>query len=108
MRFVRVLRGAGVAVPVLLIAVAVNAQAQGTAPFPQATRAGQPPLTSALARLLSRDVTDKVIIERSAMASARLRPRARRRAAPDPRRSANFRQPLRVGAPPVGRLTQAL
>src|SRR5215472_12369005 len=57
MRFARVLRGAGVAV-VLLIAVGVNAQAQDIASFARATRAGQPPLTSALAS----DVTDKVII----------------------------------------------
>src|SRR5215469_4332298 len=62
MRFARVLRGASVAVPVMLSAVGVNAEAQVTAPSARVARAGQPPLTPALARSLSRDVTDKVII----------------------------------------------
>jgi len=62
MRFARVLRGASVAVPVMLIAVGVNAEAQVTAPSARVARAGQPPFTPALARSLSRDVTDKVII----------------------------------------------
>jgi hypothetical protein len=62
MRCARVLRGASVAVPILLIAVGVNAQAQVAAPHAPAARAGQPPLAPGLARSLSRGVTDKVII----------------------------------------------
>jgi hypothetical protein len=62
MRYAPVLRGASAIVPVLLIAVGVNAEAHVAASWPRGARAGQPPLTPALARSLSRDVTDKVII----------------------------------------------
>jgi hypothetical protein len=61
-RYAGVLRAASVAVPVLLIAVGVNAEARVTPPAAHTARVGQQPLTPALAGPLSRDVTDKVII----------------------------------------------
>jgi len=68
MRHARVLRGASVAVLVLLIPAAATAQAQVSGPgvgivgHASAAPARQPPLTPGLALALSRDVTDKVVI----------------------------------------------
>src|SRR5262245_34269379 len=69
MRHMRVLRGAPVVAPVLLVAISLTAPAQGaishhagTASRAVSAQSGLRPLTSALARQLSRNVADKVII----------------------------------------------
>jgi hypothetical protein len=69
MRYLRVLRGAPIVVPALLVAMSMTAQAQGATSDASGSSAralsaqsGQRPLTPALARQLSRNVTDKVIV----------------------------------------------
>ncbi len=69
MRYKRVARGAPIVAPVLLVAISLTAPAQGatshnagTASRAVSTQSGQRPLTPALAKQLSRNVTDKVII----------------------------------------------
>src|SRR5262249_32162988 len=69
MRHKRIARGAPIIAPVLLVAISLTAPAQGATSHNagSANRAvgalsGQRPLTQALAKQLSRNVTDKVII----------------------------------------------
>src|SRR5215472_12952532 len=69
MRFKRVTRGVPIVAPVLLVAISLTAPAQGatshnarTANRAVSAHSGQRPLNSALAKQLSRNVTDKVII----------------------------------------------
>src|SRR5215469_8812735 len=69
MRHKRLLGAAPLVAPVLLIAMSMTAQAQGAtgqvagaASRATSVRGGQQPLTPALAKELSRDVTDKVIV----------------------------------------------
>jgi hypothetical protein len=69
MRYQRVLRGAPVIVPALLVAMSMTAQAQGattqasgTSSRASSAQSGWRPLTPALAKQLSRNVTDKVIV----------------------------------------------
>ncbi|HUD36425.1 MAG TPA: hypothetical protein VMR14_05990 [Streptosporangiaceae bacterium] len=69
MRYKRVLRGAPVIVPALLVAMSMTAQAQGatsqasgTSSRAASAQSGWRPLTSALAKQLSRNVSDKVIV----------------------------------------------
>ncbi len=69
MRYKRILRGAPIAVPALLVAMSMTAQAQGATSqvSGDSSRAGSAqsgwrPLTPALAKQLSRNVTHKVIV----------------------------------------------
>jgi hypothetical protein len=69
MRYVRMLRGAPIIVPALLVAMSMTAQAQGatsqvasTASRASSAPLRQRPLTAAIAEQLSHNVTDKVII----------------------------------------------
>jgi hypothetical protein len=69
MRYKRVVRGAPIVAPILLVAISLTAPAQGatnqaagTASRASSAQSGQRPLTPALAKKLSRDVTDKVIV----------------------------------------------
>src|ERR1700691_5844293 len=69
MRYKRVLRGAPVIVPALLVAMSMTAQAQGatskasgSSSRAASAQSGWRPLTSALAKQLSRNGSDKVIV----------------------------------------------
>jgi hypothetical protein len=69
MGYMRMLRGATIVAPAVLVALGMTAQAQGATSHDAGTSSrasrvptGQRPLTPALARQLSRHVTDKVII----------------------------------------------